>query len=109
MDEDLEPQAHAFNVAVGAQIRAEAARRRISLVQLAKLTGLGEASVNRYVAGSRPIPMTAFHAMAQAIGVAPQVIVDRAVDSMISDAPWTLAAHHNPGKGKEREARERDV
>lgn len=105
MDEEMEQDAATYNAAVGAQIRAEAAKKRISLVQLAKLSGVGEASVNRYVAGNRAIPIPALYAIAATLGVPPDVILDRAAEDM-ETPEWMLAAHHNPDRAREAEGRE---
>jgi transcriptional regulator with XRE-family HTH domain len=109
MDEEMEQDAAAYNAAVGAQIRAEAAKKRISLVQLAKLSGVGEASVNRYVAGNRAIPIPALYAIAAVLGVPPDVILDRAAEDLDTLPRYMLAAHHNPDRRREAEGREESI
>lgn len=71
-----------FAAAVAAELRAERARKGITLDALAAASDTAKSSVQRYLKGTREIPITAFLALCQALEVSPVEIFDRASKSV---------------------------
>ncbi|WIY84298.1 helix-turn-helix transcriptional regulator [Propionimicrobium sp. PCR01-08-3] len=67
-----------FNAAVAAELRAQRARRQITVEQLTSLSGLGRTSVLNYLNAKRDIPMPAFMDLCRVLGVSPHEIFDAA-------------------------------
>lgn len=80
-----------FSRYVGEQIRGEASIRGLSVSELARLMSIDRVTLRRYLIGERSLPMPVLYDAARAIGIAPEVIVDRA-DRRMSQDDVTLAA-----------------
>jgi|SRR5690625_2230866 len=80
-----------FSRYVGEQIRGEASMRGMSVSELARLMSIDRVTLRRYLTGERSLPMPVLYDAARAIGVAPEIIVDRA-DHRMSQDEVTLAA-----------------
>jgi len=83
-----------FIQAVAAELRGEMAAQGITHAAMADLTALSKTSVQRYLKGTREIPMTAFYAFAAALNVNPADVMAAAVkrlekkaDAGAEDAP----------------------
>lgn len=68
-----------LNEELSAELRALAARKRLTIATLATLSGLSYASTRRYLAGERSIPLTALVAICEALEVYPGTILDEAL------------------------------
>ncbi|MDR6868936.1 transcriptional regulator with XRE-family HTH domain [Microbacterium resistens] len=64
--------------AVAAQIRAERAAGRMTIDELSQASGVPRQTLVRYLKGSRDIPIPTFYAIAEGLGVAADVLLDRA-------------------------------
>ncbi|WP_181420128.1 helix-turn-helix domain-containing protein [Curtobacterium sp. MCPF17_003] len=71
-----------INEALAAEIRAERARKKVTIKQLALATGMVESTLNRVLAGQRDINVTQIGLIARALSIDPSTLVDRAVASM---------------------------
>lgn len=67
-----------FAAAVAAELRAERSRQQISYDAIVEATGLSKSAVLRYLKGERDIPLPAFFALCDAIGLSPTLIFERA-------------------------------
>lgn len=64
---------------VGAQVRAEAAFKGMSLRQLAAAIGINPTTLHRYTSGQRSMPLEVLYRIAVALDVPMKTIIDRAV------------------------------
>lgn len=71
-----------LNAAVTAEIRAELARRRWSQVDLANRLGEDQMWLSRRLRGTKPLSLTEFEAIAEALSITPAELVGRAVRGM---------------------------
>lgn len=67
-----------FNSAVAAELRAERARKGITLAKLVEGSGIAQSSVQRYLKGDRDIPIAALYDICNVLTVDPRVIFERA-------------------------------
>ena len=74
--------ANRFTVALGAQIRAEAAYRRVSVAQLARDVDIDRSTLIRYLDGKREMPISLLYDIGRDLGVSPQVIMNRTIERM---------------------------
>ena len=66
--------------ALAAELRAERGAKELSIEALADRAGLHKVTVMRYLKGDRDIPVPAFYQLAQALGVSPTDLLDKAED-----------------------------
>ncbi len=71
----------AFNQAVGAELRAQRGRKKLTIADLVTATGLSKSAVLNYLNGIRDIPVPAYMELCLALGVSPTLIFDRAEDA----------------------------
>lgn len=74
-----------FNKAVAAELRAERARKGITLGQLVEETGIALSTVQRYLNGKRDIPISALTDLCRALGVSAGAIFDAAEKALEND------------------------
>lgn len=65
-------------MALGAEIRAEAAAQKIPLSRLAETTGVGRVSLYRYLDGTREMPVSVLLRSADTLHVSVGVLIDKA-------------------------------
>lgn len=65
--------------AIAAELRAERAAKRMTITQLSQRSGVPSATLNRYLAGQRDVPVSTIIALASALEVDPGELLDRAV------------------------------
>lgn len=88
MDRDRE-----FSRLVAVELVAEGKRRGITQKQLAAAAGIGAPQLSYYVAGARGLlTVGTLLRAAEALGISPETIIERAYDVLLSDAGYTLAA-----------------
>lgn len=71
-----------FAAAVAAELRAERARKKVTFDEVVERSGLSKSGVLRYLNGQRDIPLPAFFAICEALGVSPTVIFERAEEGV---------------------------
>lgn len=71
-----------LNEALAAEIRAERARKKVTIKELALAAGMVESTLNRALAGQRDINVTQIGLIARALSVDPAVLIERAVESI---------------------------
>lgn len=71
-----------FTQAVAAELRAERARKGITLASLVKESEIAQSTVQRYLGGKRDIPITALADLCRVLDVSPRLIFERAEDSI---------------------------
>lgn len=69
-----------FNTAVGHQIRAEFSGAGFNMKSFAEHAGINYKTLDRYIKGERPIPMTALFEIADALGLSAQTLIARATE-----------------------------
>jgi transcriptional regulator with XRE-family HTH domain len=69
--EDLE-------VALATQIKVELVERSMDQKALAAAIGIESATLSRYMTGKRSMPMPTFFSVAEALGLSPRVLMERA-------------------------------
>lgn len=67
-----------LETAIAAQIRVELAEREMEQRELATAVGIESATLSRYMTGKRSMPMPTFFAVAEALGLSPRVLMERA-------------------------------
>lgn len=72
----------AFNNAVASELRAERARKGVTLAALVEGSGIAQSTVQRYLGGKRDIPIAALYDICKVLTVDPRVIFDRAEQSV---------------------------
>ena len=90
--------------AVSAELRAIAARERVTGKELGERTGIPYTTLRRYLAGERDVPLAALIEMAAALDVSPGSILNTAMRRAEEDArpvqsDFALAAHQAPNQG----------
>lgn len=65
-------------IALGTEIRAEAARQDITLRALASAAGISRATLYNWLDGSRAMPLPGLTAVADALRIPPHTLLDRA-------------------------------
>lgn len=73
---------HPHNQAVAAELRAELARSKKKLIQVANETGIQYQALGRYLNGGRPIRVAALVLIATALDTTASQILDRAQDAL---------------------------
>lgn len=71
-----------INNAVAAELRAERARKQITVQKLADEAELSKSAVLHYLNGQRTIPIASFIEICRAIEVSPVTIMERAENSV---------------------------
>lgn len=71
-----------LNEALAAEIRAERARKKVTIKELALAAGMVESTLNRALAGQRDINVTQIGLIARALSIDPAVLMSRAVDAI---------------------------
>lgn len=64
--------------ALGAEIRAEAAARKIPITRLAEAAGVGRVTLYRYLDATRDMPVAVFLDLSDTLGVRADVLMTRA-------------------------------
>ena len=90
--------------AVSAELRAIAARERVTGKELGERTGIPYTTLRRYLAGERDVPLAALIEMAAALDVSPGAILNTAMrrveeDARPTKADFALAADKSPNQG----------
>ncbi|MGX6402785.1 helix-turn-helix domain-containing protein [Dermabacter hominis] len=90
--------------AVSAELRAIAARERVTGKELGEHTGIPYTTLRRYLAGDRDVPLAALIEMAAALDVSPGAILNTAMrraeeDARLAQADFALAADKSPNRG----------
>lgn len=67
-----------LETALAAQIRVELVEREMEQRELAAAVGIESATLSRYMTGKRSMPMPTFFAVAEALGLSPRVLMERA-------------------------------
>lgn len=67
-----------LEAALATQIKIELVERDWSQETLAKAVGIERATLTRYMTGKRSMPMPTFFAVAEAFGLSPRVLMERA-------------------------------
>lgn len=67
-----------LELALAKQIRMELAEREIEQKDLADMIGVGRSSLNRYMQNRMSFPMPVFFRIAEAFGISPRVLMERA-------------------------------
>lgn len=67
-----------LEAALSIQIKVELAERGMDQKDLAAKAGMDRVTLNRYMKGYRSMPMPVFFKLAEALGVTPQVLMQRA-------------------------------
>jgi plasmid maintenance system antidote protein VapI len=64
--------------ALATQIRVELVERDMTQKDLAEAVGVGRPVINHYLKGHKSMPMPTFFKVAEALGLTPQVLMQRA-------------------------------
>jgi transcriptional regulator with XRE-family HTH domain len=67
-----------LEAALAKQIRIELAEREITQKDLAEAAGIGRPALNRYMQCKQSFPMPVFFSIAEALGLTPRVLMERA-------------------------------
>lgn len=67
-----------LETAIATQIRVELAENGMEQRDLAEAVGIESATLSRYMTGKRSMPMPTFFRVAGALGLSPQVLMQRA-------------------------------
>jgi plasmid maintenance system antidote protein VapI len=67
-----------LEAALSTQIKVELVEREMDQKDLAEAVGVGRPAINRYLKGHQSMPMPTFFKVAQALGLSPQVLMQRA-------------------------------
>lgn len=71
-----------FDLAVAAELRAQRGRTGATLAELVATTGISQSTIQRYLKGTRQIPLSAFRSLATALGANPRELIDGVFDAM---------------------------
>lgn len=72
----MDTRAERFNRLVGAAIRSEIdLRKGCSVSSVSRATGIERTTLGRYLAGTRPVPVSVVQAVAEVVGVPPEHII----------------------------------
>ena len=114
---------------IASRLRGRISQGNVTQGELAEVVGISQSQISKLLRGTRVFNVDELDAVCQALGLdagevvatayseatdtwmyeqLPQILDDMG-DRLDSYDEYRLASHHNPGKGKEREARERDV
>lgn len=74
------------SIALGQEIRAEAAARGVALTELCKSAGVTRSALYRYLDAERDMPFSILNALADALRVRPFVLIERAEERARRDA-----------------------
>ena len=74
------------SVALGLEIRAEAAARRVTIKDLCDAAAVNRSTLYNYLGGERDMPLGVLMALSDALRVAPHDLLDRAEDRARTDA-----------------------
>jgi transcriptional regulator with XRE-family HTH domain len=74
----METYGERLEVALSTQIKVELVERDMDQKDLAEKVGMDRVTLNRYMTGKRSMPMPTFFKVAEALGVTPQVLMQRA-------------------------------
>ncbi|WP_333812054.1 helix-turn-helix transcriptional regulator [Timonella senegalensis] len=80
-----------FSSLVAGELRAERARKKLTIESLVVLTGLSKSAILNYLNGKRDIPTSALVELSQAMGIEPAEIFARA-EHAIRPEDYALAA-----------------
>lgn len=67
-----------LEAALATQIKVELVERDMDQKDLAEAVGVGRPAINRYLKGHQSMPMPTFFKVAEALGLTPQVLMQRA-------------------------------
>jgi transcriptional regulator with XRE-family HTH domain len=67
-----------LEAALATQIKVELAERDWTQKDLAEKIGIGRPAMNHYIKGHKSIPMPTFFAIAEAFGLTPKTLMERA-------------------------------
>ena len=67
-----------LETALSTQIKVELVERNMDQKALAAAVGIESATLSRYMTGKRSMPMPTFFAVADALGLTPRVLMERA-------------------------------
>lgn len=75
---DMSNYGEQLEAALAIQIKVELADRSMDQKALAEKVGIESATLSRYMTGKRSMPMPTFFAVADALGLSPRVLMERA-------------------------------
>lgn len=75
---DMETNATRLEAAISHQIKVELVERSMDQKDLADAVGIERATLSRYMNNRRPMPMATFFAIAEAFGLSPRELMERA-------------------------------
>lgn len=81
-----------FSKYVGAEVRADAGRKKLSIARLAREATMDRSTLIRYLDGVRPFPLDALYAVAEVLDVSPETFVSEAYKRFLLDNP-DMSAH----------------
>lgn len=67
-----------LEAALARQIKVELVEREMDQKDLAEAAGMDRVTLNRYLKGHRSMPMPVFFKVAEALGLTPRVLMERA-------------------------------
>lgn len=75
---DMNTYGERLEAALATQIKVELADREMEQRDLADAVGIESATLSRYMTGKRSMPMPTFFKVAEVLGLAPQILMQRA-------------------------------
>jgi transcriptional regulator with XRE-family HTH domain len=91
-------EAERFGKTVAAQLRAEAAAQGITVVELARRSGINRETLDRWLKGERAISVPTMFQLAQVLGVDPFVVVKRAEERFETEGTDAKVTKMRPSK-----------
>lgn len=74
----MESYGERLEAALATQIKVELVERGLDQKDLAEAAGMDRVSLSRYMTGKRSMPMPTFFKVAEALGLSPRVLMERA-------------------------------
>jgi transcriptional regulator with XRE-family HTH domain len=74
----METYGERLEAALATQIKVELVERSMDQKDLAEAAGMDRVSLSRYMTGKRSMPMPTFFKVAEALGLSPRVLMERA-------------------------------
>lgn len=101
MATDLYDEGRLFSRYLGAEVRAEAARRNLSIAALARAMPMDRSQLTRYLDGARVFRLEALYAVADVLDQDPGYLVSQAYNRFLLDHPEI--DHRDRSRGAEAE------
>jgi transcriptional regulator with XRE-family HTH domain len=74
----MESYGERLEAALATQIKVELVERSMDQKDLAEAAGMDRVTLSRYMTGKRSMPMPTFFKVAEALGLSPRVLMERA-------------------------------